>query len=540
MFKFLKISVASLVLVAFSFAKGGAQVWQWSIAVDSVVSPETNAHPTAFLWIPDNCKHVRAVVVGQHNMIEEGIFEHASFRKAMSDLDFAVVWVSPNFSITFDFNNRAGDHFDAMMKKLADSSGYSELATAPVVPIGHSALASYPWNFAAWSPGRTLAAISIHGDAPLTKLTGSGRPNPDWGRRTIEGVPGLFVMGEYEWWEDRMKPGLDYVSKYPKTPITFFADAGHGHFDYSNALIEYISLFIRKAAKYRLPDKIKADKVIQLKPIDPSRGWLMDRWRKDSLPLATAAPYQKFAGNSYETSWVFDKEMVSATEQFYARARGKKNQYLGFIQHANMVKPAGGHAQFNIPFIPLRDGISFRLKAFFADTSKVKPVNNHASTPLVINRICGPVAKINDTTFQIRFYRMGFNNPKRSNDIWLLASNDGDAVYKSTVQQLDMRFPLVNKEGKKQAITFPVVPNQSAGIQSLKLIAASDANEAVHYYIKEGPAEVDGDMITFTKIPPKSKFPVKITVVAWQYGRSAEPKLQSAEPVERTFYISKG
>lgn len=513
--------------------------WQWSAPVSNVVSEETKDHPVAYLYIPPNCKRVRGVVVGQHNMIEEGIFEHPAFRKMLADLDFAVVWITPNFSITFDFHNKAGEQFNDMMKSLADVSGYTELEYAPIVPFGHSALASYPWNFAAWNPGRTLAAVSIHGDAPLTKLTGSGKPNPDWENRVIEGVPGLMVMGEYEWWEDRITPGFDYVSKHPKAPITFFADAGHGHFDYSDEMIDYISLFIRKAAKYRLPDKIVNGKAVALKNIDPEKGWLTDRWHKDSLPLSKRAPYKKYNGNRYNACWVFDKEMAIKTEAFYAVARGKKNQYIGFVQNGTIIKPAGGHAIFNIPFIPLQDGISFHLKAFFTDTSKVKQVSDFASTPRVINRICGPVAKINDSTFQLSFYRMGFNNPKRSSDIWLLASNKGDAGYKSTVQQLDMHFPLKNKEGKEQHITFPAIRDQKEGIAVLNLNAISDANVPVYYYVKEGPAFINKDEVRFTAIPPRTKFPVKVTVVAWQYGNSNEPKLQSAEPVEQSFYITK-
>jgi len=38
---------------------------------------------------------------------------------------------------------------------------------------------------------------------------------------------------------------------------------------------------------------------------------------------------------------------------------------------------------------------------------------------------------------------------------------------------------------------------------------------------------------------PRAKFPVKVTVVAWQYGRVLEPKLKTAEPVEQTFSIVK-
>ena len=55
------------------------------------------------------------------------------------------------------------------------------------------------------------------------------------------------------------------------------------------------------------------------------------------------------------------------------------------------------------------------------------------------------------------------------------------------------------------------------------------------YYEEEGPAEVSGNELRFTPIPPRSRFPIKVTVVAWQYGIAG--KVQTAEPVERSFYI---
>jgi len=166
----------------------------------------------------------------------------------MTELGFAEIWISPGLNITFDFTKDAGEDFNYMMKLLARASGYRELENAPVIPIGHSAYASFPWNFAAWNPLRTLALVSVHGDAPLTGLTGSGIPNPDWGNRNIDGVPALFIMGEYEWWEDRIRPGFEYVNKHLLSPVSFFADAGHGHFDYSDEMIEYICMFIRKSS----------------------------------------------------------------------------------------------------------------------------------------------------------------------------------------------------------------------------------------------------------------------------------------------------
>lgn len=43
-----------------------AAEWQWSAPVTSVIGAETQDHPRAFLWIPPDCRQVRAVVVGQY------------------------------------------------------------------------------------------------------------------------------------------------------------------------------------------------------------------------------------------------------------------------------------------------------------------------------------------------------------------------------------------------------------------------------------------------------------------------------------------
>ncbi|MBD2752491.1 hypothetical protein IC230_06295 [Spirosoma sp. BT704] len=518
------------------------QVWQWSVPVESVISPETNNHPQAFLWIPDNCKYVRAIVVGQHNMLEEGIFEHPDFRKTMTKLGFAIVWVTPMFNQTFDWNptrssKGAGVAFTDMIARLADVSGYTELKIAPIVPIGHSALASYPWNFAAWSPGRTLAILSVHGDAPLTSLTGSGRPNPDWAGRTIDSVPGLMIMGEYEWWEDRLSPAFAYVAKHPKTPFSLLADAGRGHFDSSDAMVRFLALYLEKAAKYRLPETSGQQDTVVLKPVDPQKGWLMDRWRKDSLPTAKPAQYAAYTGDKRMATWCFDKEMAEATEAIYCKSRGKKAQHLGFSQNGQLLKPTKAHANYQLQFRPDTDGITFRLKSTFTDTSRIYPTTEHARTSISIDRICGPIRKVNDTTFQLSFYRIGFTNPKRSNDIWLLASNEGDQTYKSIVQQADMRFPISNKEGIPQNITFPAIENQKVGMKRLSLNAVSDVQLPVHYYVKEGPAMIDENRIVFTPIPPRSKMPMKVTIVAWQYGTSVGQKVQSATPVEQSFFL---
>ena len=520
-------------------AKVAAAPWQWSVEIKELISEETNAHPSAYLWIPENCKQVRAVIIGQHNMTEETIFEHPEFRKNMGKLGIAEIWITPGIDQRWDVTKGTQQIFETMMKNLSEVSGYTELEFAPVIPIGHSAMATYPWNFAAWNPERTLAVLSIHGDSPRTHLTGYGRANLDWGTRTIEGIPSLMVMGEDEWWEDRLITSFDYRREYPNAPLAFLADAGHGHFDISDELIDYLSLFLKKTVEYRLPEHSSLDAPIQLIPVEAKNGWLADRWRKNEKPTAEAASYDKYKGDKNHAFWYFDKEMADATEKYYANERGKTEQYIGFEQKGKLITfNPKSHVRMSPSFQPEADGVTFHLKAVYTDMLRNEYSKEHSTHPIRMSRICGPVEVVNDTTFTVRFYRMGLDNPKRTGGICLMASVKQDHKYRSAVQQVEIRIPYRNKEGISQRIIFPKLSDVKASVKKISLNGTADSGLPVYYYVKEGPAEIKGDKLALTKIPPRAKFPVKVTVVAWQYGRSGEPKVQTAEAVEQSFYIT--
>ena len=230
--------------------------------------------------------------------------------------------------------------------------------------------------------------------------------------------------------------------------------------------------------------------------------------------------------------------MAVLTEARYAKYKGKQMQYLGFMQRGRLVKyDAGQHAGVIAAFRPEADGLTFHVKGVYTDSLRSSLIKEHAHGGIEVTRICGPVAKVNDTTFTVRCYRMGMDNPKRTGDIWLLAANEGDSRYKSAVQQFNIRIPYRNTEGKRQYILFPGIEDVREGVESVSLEAVSDCGLPIYYYVKEGPAELQDNRLVFTKIPPRSKFPVKVTVVAWQYGIAGQ--VQTAEPVERSFFITK-
>jgi len=519
--------------------------WQWSAPVESVVSSETNDHPRAFLWIPPQCKRLRGVVIGQHNMEEESIFEHPAFRQTLAELDFAVIWVTPAIDLFFRFDRGSAEKFDEMLRSLAAESGYAELATVPVVPLGHSAAASSPWNWAAWDPKRVLAAISVSGQWPYYKDANT----PDWGDRKVDGVPGLVTMGEYESAFARAGEGLRQRADHPLTPLSMLAEPAGGHFAATDDKISFIALYLRSAAKARLPKDWPAGQAPALTPIDPTRtGWLDDRGREDGKPRAAAAPVGQYTGNPGDAFWCFDETQAKATEQFQSRYAGKPYQFIGYVQRDGVVPPIKRHVRVALRFEPQDDGVTFQLRSTLLDeapadwlgvTQGTKTGHAADNSRCTIDRICGPVEKLGPDTFRVSFYRMGMNNVKRTRSMCFIARHPGDESYRPAELEAELNIPLANKDGADQTITFDAPGKVAYGTKSLALKATSSSGMPVSYYVREGPAYVEGNTLRFAPLPPRAKFPVKVTVVAWQYGRSIEPKVKSAEPVERTFLITK-
>lgn len=535
-----------IVLVCSWFFTAKAAVWQWSVTVDS-----TRGVSRAYLWIPEGCKQVKGLVLAQHNMEEISILENPIFRKEMAKLGFAEIWVSPspNFLKFYDFSKAAAEVTQAYLDSLAWISGYEEIRTAPVVGIGHSAAASWPYYYAALNPQRTLACLSVSGQWPYVRTTCA----PDIWKpdQNIDFIPSLECMGEYEAANTWSKEGLKERSEHPCMPLSMLAVPGEGHFAASDRKVEFLAFYIRKAVQYRYPNDVRKDAA--LRPVNPVRsGWLADKWHIDRKPDFKAAPVGRYKGDTTQAFWYFDRETAREVERYGKAFRGLKPQLVGFTQQGKMVPQANTHLQINMKFLPDSDGVTFHLKGAFYDT--VPAVSNrlagwtglpigskleHGDAGKIrIERICGPFTIINDTTFRFELCR-GENLAADRYTLTFAVWHPGDGTFKSAVQQGEMVIPARLKEGREQTIYFAPILDQPAGIRTLKLNASSDAGAKVRYFVLEGPAEVQDDVLMFTRIPPGTRFPVRVTVVAWQYGWKHAPALKTAVPVARTFYLTK-
>ncbi len=62
-----------------------------------------------------------------HNMVEEGIMEHAAFRKTLSEIGFAEVWITPPMDMLWDTSTGVNEALFTALSDLADVSGYGNI-----------------------------------------------------------------------------------------------------------------------------------------------------------------------------------------------------------------------------------------------------------------------------------------------------------------------------------------------------------------------------------------------------------------------------
>ncbi len=521
-------------------------VWQWHADVPGSINKKGKTK--AYLWVPPDCDRLQGLVLAQHNMEEISIIESKAFRKAMSELHFGIVWYNPMFNFVFNFEEGAGELLNQSLKALAAKSGYSEITKVPYLAIGHSAAASWPYYLAAWDPGRTICAISVSGQWPYFR---DPHWAPDiWGNRTIDYIPCLETMGEYEAAATWSAEGLKERQEHPRVPLSMLACPGEGHFAASPEKIDYIVFYIRKAVHYRMPNGR-----LPLTPVNPEQtGWLADKWRPDEKTQAPAAPVKTYGGDKTQAFWFFDGEHARTTEAYQARFRHQKAPLLGVKVNGKLVKQRNTHLQVLVPFNPDAKSLKMKLQPVFLDTvpgESPRPAlwtGLPAGSPLKhpddarnikIEKICGPFNKTNKNELEISFDRTCYQSNEVQFEPAVALKYPGNGVFKAAVQQAHFYIPARLSEGKTQQITFPVIPDVREGTRKIKLKAWSDSGLPVRYFVVSGPARVEGGTLSLTSVPAGAKFPVEVMVAAWQYGRSAEPKIQSAEQVVQSFLIEK-
>ena len=147
--------------------------------------------------------------------------------------------------------------------------------------------------------------------------------------------------------------------------------------------------------------------------------------------------------------------------------------------------------------------------------------------------ICGPVAPAGDGKFKVALDRTW----KTGAACYFVARKDGTDTVRPSVQPAAIKL-VENKEGAAQVIAFEKISDVPAGTKSLELSAKSDSGLPVEFAVISGPAIIEDGRLVFTPIPPRAKYPLGVTVGAWQWGRPTEPKIKTADMVRQTFQIT--
>src|ERR1035438_5277954 len=248
-----------------------------------------------------------------------------------------------------------------MLQDLAAESGYPDIEFAPMIPMGHSANGQFSWTFAAWNPGRTIAALPVK----TGRLSASLK---------LAGVPLCYLVGETtEWPEfndgrpgDRdffWPPVRDSVLRLraadENNPVGVVVDPGGGHFDWSKRQARFVALYIRKACHYRLPKDIAAGAPVRLNTIARESGWLTDTGGMEADKFAPA-PYREYRGDPKQAYWFFDEETARAAVAFEGDRKKRERQMLTFVQDGEPL-PVAKLGYASLKFQPAEAALTFKV-----------------------------------------------------------------------------------------------------------------------------------------------------------------------------------
>ena len=509
-------------------------VYQYSVLV---------ADKRAYLWIPPDCKHIRGVIISLSNLLERRWLEEPLVRKTAAKQGLGIIWVGPgkNSRLTADMKPGAGEALQKMLKDLAEESGYEELEFAPVLSMGHSANGPFAWNVANWKPERTIAVIPVKtvpfppslqfGNVPICYIVGETTEWPQYRVPDPATQPGDRDF----FWPVVRESAVALRTTNENNLVGVVTDPGGGHFDWNERQAKFIALYIKKACQYRLPKTVANNTSVQLKKIKKEDGWLTDTGGMEA-DVYPPAPYSKYKGDPKKAYWFFDKETAKAAIAFNGDRTKRQRQMLTFVQNG-LPLPVAQKGYAPLAFQPDKDGLTFRVEGTFLTELPNELIGageklGHAPGPIQFKLITGPAVQVDSNSFRIQFDRAGMVG-----EIWLQEEHPGNSRYRHAVQPGRILIPGKLTNGKPQVITFPRIENQGAATKSIKLTATSNSGLPVHYFVLAGPAVIEGNALRFTQIPVESKRPIKVTIVAYQWGRTIEPLYQSAEPVEQSFYI---
>jgi len=517
----------ALIIIALTALPVSGAVFQYCVPVTTDKTPSE-----AFLWVPAHAERIRGLVVGGMTLMERKMARDAAIRKACAEEQLGIVFLKCGLMKS---------DLQKVLHDLAGVSGYRELPAAPLLFVGHSA---------GGPQAKALAVKMANRCFGLVQYRGGGRG----GGKELRGVPVLMMLGQFdefgglmrradgrEPWEGGRDHMTGFRAKNAGNLGSIVVEPGAGHFAWSDRNAKYLAMFISKSAKARIPAKGAA-----LKKIDPRGGWLTNL-TINAAGKFPPAPYDKYEGDRSKTAWHFDEEMARTSVAYHAGGFGKKDQ---FIKWNDPYWVDAGTRFFFTKLKWVGDGQTFEVHPEYAKTyppqykgrgprwlNAGKPAG-HSTAPIRIKPVSGPVAARGANTFRMHYDALAPAGARARVTFMAYSAGDKDYRYTEIVGMMPRGFRGL-KKGKDQTITFPPIGNIKFNSEPVELKATSDAGLPVEYYVAYGPGEITGRRLKISQLPRAATLPIKMKIVAWQFGRAVAPLVKTAAPVEQTIWIEK-
>ena len=519
----------------------------------------------AYLWIPEDCKKVRGLIILCANVPEMMLAGHESIRKVCRDDDLAIVWCPQSFMNFKRFgpdkkmaNAETVAFVQQLLSGLADKSGYPEIATAPWIPIGESGHLLMSDALVEYGQGRAIAGIWLKNNhlpphdrtTPSLVVFGSAQ---EWGQDKTDTNKNTTFMNRWSSNAEGYAGALNERRNHPDWALTYAIDGQSGHFDCSEKIVNIVAHYIDNVAKARL----SKDGGTNLSTIDLSKGFVADM-PAPGHGSGTVAPYSEATNKALP--WFFDKASAQEAIDLGTVNWNAKSQLPAFANSNGVVMPFNfnGISSIQINCQPKSytntatgtvtnapvvltdsDGITFHLKGVLLDKIPENFVGAGAGETLektpgvpVLEWMAGCFEPRGNGTFRVSIDR---NWPNAAT--YIAARQPGTSDVRGVVQPAGLNISSMNAEGTAQTITFDKIPDVKVGTASVALKATASSGLPVNFFIDSGPAIIKDGELVFTKIPPNAKFPLTVTVGAWQFGRWDEPKIKKADIVKQSFEI---
>lgn len=301
---------------------------KWTLA-DTIMDMEK---PIPFrMWVAPGTKHVKGLILATRVSAEEDFVINPAIRKVAAEENLAIIKTDGRAFAMFDPQKGEDLLFMRILKKCALKSGFKEIEDAPWLTFGHSTAGHFAKNLAFWKPERTFGIIYFK----------SGQFHaPVWAapNASLKNVPIIFVSGQFEEFGPHgpLQPGENNESQWKAVRDTLMVlrqsgylasmivEPGEGHFCLSQKVADYLALFIKKAARAKIPEKAN----LPLKEIRESSGVLSDTCCSALIENSLKYPdkvLMPFGQNPapQKAFWHLDKEMASAWLTFYQENKTK-------------------------------------------------------------------------------------------------------------------------------------------------------------------------------------------------------------------------